>query len=113
MRVSEERFEELVDAALAAVPEHFMSRIKNLAFLIADYHPDSPWILGLYNGVPLPQRTLSFGTPPNTITLYSLAIQDQCDTEEELAEQIRITVMHEIGHYFGLEEEDLHRLGYA
>lgn len=112
--VSDERFEELVDAALAQIPEAVAKRIRNVAFLIEDYDAASPYILGLYRGVSLPKRTFDHtGYLPDTITIYRQAIKDICATETELIEQVRITVMHEIGHYFGLDEDDLHRLGYG
>ncbi len=114
IEVSDDRFEELVDAALAQIPDAVADRIRNVAFLIEDYDPASPYILGLYRGVALPKRTFDHtGFLPDTITIYRQAIKNVCHTEEQLVEQVRITVMHEIGHYFGLDEDDLHRLGYG
>lgn len=112
--VSEQRFEQLVDEALAKIPESITQHVRNLAILIEDYNEESPHILGLYRGVALTERTFDHtGFLPDTITIYRGALQDYCNSEQELVEQVRITVMHEIGHYFGLDEEDLHRLGYA
>ncbi|WBT08615.1 metallopeptidase family protein [Corynebacterium sp. SCR221107] len=114
MEISDEDFEELVDQALAQIPEEVLERVTNVAILIEDYHPSSPYILGLYHGVALPERTFDHtGYLPDTITIYREALKHYCTSEEELVEQVRITVMHEIGHYFGLDDDDLHRLGYA
>lgn len=111
--VSDERFEEMIDDAFDQVPQKFLDNIRNLVVLVDDYNPDSRHILGLYHGVALPERTFHHGGLPDSITIYKNAIQDHSHSEEHLAEQVRVTVLHEVGHYFGLDEEDLHRLGYA
>ncbi|QGU01103.1 Possibl zinc metallo-peptidase [Corynebacterium kalinowskii] len=112
--VSEERFEELVDLGLAKVPPELLSRLQNAVILIEDYHPDGPHILGLYEGVALPDRTADYSAHlPDAIWIYRGALQDYCRTEEQLVEQVKITVIHEIGHYFGLDDEELHRLGWG
>ncbi|GGG79419.1 metallopeptidase family protein [Corynebacterium pelargi] len=112
--VTDEEFEELVDEALAQIPTHITDRVRNLAVLIEDAHPDSPGILGLYQGVPLTERTFDHaGFLPDTITIYRTSLKNYCSTPEELVEQIRITVLHEIGHYFGMDHEQMHRLGIA
>ncbi|CAB0714241.1 metallopeptidase family protein [Corynebacterium diphtheriae] len=114
VEISHEEFETLVDEALAAIPDPVADRITNLAFLISDYAEESPYILGQYHGVALTERTFDHtGFLPDTITIYREALKDFCNSREELVEQVRVTVMHEIGHYFGLDEDDLHRLGYA
>ena len=114
MEISDERFEELVDQALAQIPDEVHEHIKNVVFLIEDYNPRSPYILGQYTGVALPKRTFDHtGFLPDTIAIYRQALKDYCWSEDELIEQVRITVMHEIGHYFGLDEDDLHRLCYG
>lgn len=112
--VSDERFEELVDLGLAQVPDELLSRLENTVILIEDYHPDGPHILGLYEGVSLPERTADYsGHLPDAIWIYRGALHDYCHTEEELIEQVTITVIHEIGHYFGLDDDELHRLGWG
>lgn len=113
LEVSEERFEELVDLAFDRVPQSFLDHMRNVVVLIDDFNPESPAILGLYHGVALTERTFDHGGLPDTITIYKGALEHYCRTEEELVEQVRITVLHEIGHFFGLDEEDLHRLGYG
>ncbi|QPK79026.1 metallopeptidase family protein [Corynebacterium lizhenjunii] len=112
--VSEERFEEMVEAALDKIPQEFVDRMRNLAILVEDYHPDSPWILGLYEGVALPERTFDHtGYLPDAIWIYRGALQDLCTSEEQLAHEVEVTVFHELGHYFGLEEDELHLLGWG
>ena len=102
MEISDERFEELVDQALAQIPDEVHEHIKNVVFLIEDYNPRSPYILGQYTGVALPKRTFDHtGFLPDTIAIYRQALKNYCWSEDELIEQVRITVMHEIGHYFG------------
>ncbi|BAC19537.1 hypothetical protein HMPREF0290_0138 [Corynebacterium efficiens YS-314] len=111
--VSDERFEEMVDDAFDQVPQKFLDNMRNVVVLIDDYNPDSRHILGLYSGTALPNRVFGHGGLPDSITIYKSALQDHCHSEEQLAEQVRVTVLHEVGHYFGLDEDDLHRLGYA
>ncbi len=113
IEVSDERFEELVDLAFDQVPQQFLDHMRNVVLLIDDYDPSSPHILGLYRGVALTERTFDHGGLPDTITIYKGALQDHCLSEADLVEQVRVTVLHEIGHFFGLDEEDLHRLGYG
>lgn len=112
--ISDERFEELVTQALDQIPDEVHDQIHNVVFLIEDYNEDSPYILGLYEGVGLTERTFDHtGFLPDSITIYRESLKNYCTSEEMLVEQVRVTVMHEIGHYFGLDEDDLHRLGYA
>lgn len=112
--VSEERFDELVDDALDKIPEEFARRMRNLVILVRDYHEDDPYTLGLYEGVALTERTHDHtGFLPDAIFIYRGALQDYCHSEEELAHEVEVTVFHELGHYFGIEEEDLHRLGWG
>lgn len=114
VEISDERFEELVTQALDQIPDEVHDQIRNVVFLIADYNEDSPYTLGLYEGVGLTERTFDHaGFLPDSITIYREALKNFCTSEEMLVEQVRITVMHEIGHYFGLDEEDLDRLGYG
>lgn len=113
IEVSDERFEELVDLAFDQVPQQFLDHMRNVVVLIDDYNPGSPHILGLYHGVALTERTFDHGGLPDSITIYKGALQDYCYSEAHLVEQVRVTVLHEIGHFFGLDEDDLHRLGYG
>lgn len=114
IEISDEDFEELVCDALDMIPEEFAQQMVNLAFLIEDRDPTNPGILGLYSGVALPERTFDHtGVLPDTITIYRESLKEYCQSYEELVQEIIVTVHHEVGHYFGLDEEDLHRLGWA
>lgn len=115
------RFEELVEEALAGLPEQFASQLDNVAIMIADMPSpgqleemeiDDPHdLLGLYEGIPLTERDAGyFGVLPDRITIFRLPIQKISRDEEEIKAQVRETVMHELGHYFGMEEDQLGRL---
>ncbi|MDU0479159.1 metallopeptidase family protein [Staphylococcus chromogenes] len=112
--ISPERFEELVDDGFDLIPDALLQRLHNVVVLIEDYHPSGPGVLGLYEGVALPDRTSDFsGHLPDTITIYRGALCDYCASESELVEQVAITVVHEVGHYFGLDDDELHDLGWG
>ena len=105
---SRKRFERLVIKALAALPEEFRSRLENVAVLIEDEPPeDMPDTLGLYEGVPLTERSLDSITLPDRITLFKGPIERACRTEEEIEAEVHLTVLHEVGHFFGLEEAQM------
>jgi predicted Zn-dependent protease with MMP-like domain len=108
VRLSRRRFERLVAKALASLPDEFKSRLENVVVLIEDEPPeDMPDTLGLYEGVPLTERTLDDTCLPDRITLFKRSIEGACRTEDEIENEVRITVLHEVGHFFGLEEEQL------
>lgn len=107
------RFEELVSEALDEVPERFASAMRNVAVLVDDLDAENPHLLGLYRGVALPNREHYSGVLPDTITIYRLPILRLCDTEEEVRQQVAVTVVHEIGHHFGVSEETLRELGWG
>jgi len=112
--VDESRFESLVDDALDSVPDALFEAMDNVVVLIADRNPDEPGLLGLYEGVALTERDTTYsGFLPDTITIYRDALCDFCDTEEQLVEEVAITVIHEIAHHFGIDEETLHELGWG
>ena len=94
--------------ALAALPEEFRSRLENVAVLIEDEpSEDMPDTLGLYEGVPLTERSLDSITLPDRITLFKGPIERAGRTEEEIEAEVRLTVLHEVGHFFGLEEAQM------
>lgn len=114
VEVSDERFDEMVDDALDRIPEEFARRMTNVVVLVRDRNPEQPEILGLYEGVALTERTFDHtGYLPDAISIYRDALQAHCHTEEQLAEEVMVTVFHEVGHYFGLDEDALHRLGWG
>ena len=108
IRLSRQRFERLVTKALSGLPEEFQSRLENIVVLIEDEPPkDMPDTLGLYEGVPLTERTLDDIGLPDRITLFKSSIERSCNTMDEIKDEVRTTVLHEVGHFFGLEEEQL------
>lgn len=112
--MSPHRFEELVGDALDLVPAELAAAIDNVVVLVEDRHPEEPDLLGLYEGIALTERDSSYaGSLPDTITIYREALLDICDTEEQVVEEVAITVIHEIAHHFGIDDERLHELGWA
>lgn len=112
--VSEERFEELVGEALDKIPDRFVEQMRNVVILVEDKNPENPHLLGLYEGVMLTERTASHtGYLPDAISIYRKPLQSICNSEEELAHEVMVTVFHEVGHYFGFEEDRLHELGWG
>src|SRR5690625_487580 len=114
VEVTEERSDAMVNDALDKIPGQFVAKMRNLVILVRDFNEDSPGILGLYAGVSLTERTHHpTGFLPDAIFIYRAALQNMCSTEEQLAHEVKVTVFHELGHYFGFSEEELHRLGWG
>ena len=106
------RFEEMVATAMDGLPEELGKLIQNVAVTV-EHGPGPPGLLGLYQGVPLTSRTSQYaGVLPDRITIYRRAICAICRTEEEVADQVRRTVIHEVGHYFGINDDRLRELGW-
>jgi predicted Zn-dependent protease with MMP-like domain len=105
-------FEDHVRAALDELPPHLAAALENVAVVVEDENPDDPDLLGLYHGVPLIERGDVAGLPPDTISIYRLPLEESFPDPAELQEEIRITVLHELAHYFGLDEDRLAELGY-
>lgn len=117
-----ERFRELVRDALATLPPGLLARVRNVEILV-ERRPTARdrkqaglegggTLLGLYHGVPLPDRGENYNlVPPDTISIYQEPIESICRDEAEVREQVRTTVLHELGHYFGIDDERLHELG--
>lgn len=109
-----ERFEALVAEALDAVPPELARLIDNVAVFVEDESPDDPDLLGIYEGIPHTERSdygLGF-VMPDRIVIYRLPICAMCDTEEEVVDEVLITVVHELAHHFGIDDEQLERLGW-
>ncbi|MGY1719927.1 metallopeptidase family protein [Blastococcus sp. SYSU DS0552] len=107
-------FEELVADALDQVPPELMGLLDNVVVLVEDRNPDEPELLGLYEGYALTERGWDYGgSLPDRIMIYREAICDICETEEEVVEEVTVTVVHEIAHHFGIEEDRLHELGWG
>jgi len=111
VEVSRERFEELVAEALDDVPEDLARLMRNIAVFVEDTSPDG--LLGLYEGTPLTERAAFYGgSLPDRVTIYRLPICAICDTEEDVADEVYTTVVHEIAHHFGIDDDRLDELGW-
>ena len=105
-------FEDQVRAALDEIATDLAAGLKNVAVVVEDEHPDDPDLFGLYHGVPLPDRGDMAGQLPDKISIYRIPLEESFPDPEELREEIRITVLHELAHYFGLDENRIAELGY-
>jgi predicted Zn-dependent protease with MMP-like domain len=112
--VTNERFEELVAEALAKLPENLTSQIDNVAILVENEAPGRN-LLGLYEGIPLTHRGLRSynAVMPDRITLYQSTICQVCSSDEDVRNQVRKTVIHEVAHHFGISDPRLVELGWA
>ena len=112
--ISREHFDELVDEALASLPKELSSQIDNVAIIVDDRPPGG--LFGLYEGIPLTKRggRASYsGVTPDRITLFQQTILRSCSSEDQVREQIRKTVLHEVAHHFGISDPRLDELGWA
>ncbi len=109
-----ERFEALVAQVLDDLPEAFQEKLTNVAIIVEDLPPDEPkrvgLLLGLFHGVPRTEKSVFFSSPPDRIFLYQRNIEAVSASEAEVRGQIRATLLHEVGHYFGLSEDELRAL---
>lgn len=108
-------FERLVAEAMDRVPEPFAAAFAEVAVIVEEHAPDDdPDLYGLYLGVPLDEPwAAAAGELPPTIAVYMHPLIDDCASLDELVDQIRITVLHELGHHLGLDEDQLDALGYG
>ena len=105
------RFERLVAEALDDLPDDLGWVLDNVVVQVEDRHPDDPELLGLYEGVPHTERTGHEG--PDVVSIYRLALCEACDDEDDLAEEIYVTVIHELAHAAGIDDARLDELGWA
>lgn len=111
MRLTRERFQQLVEEAMKNIPRRYSRRIQNVAIMVEDFPPPGQNLLGLYHGVPLKNRGSYYGNvPPDVIVLYQEPIQSLCQSEEQTREKIEEVLLHEIGHYFGMDEKTLREI---
>ncbi|MDQ3305162.1 MAG: metallopeptidase family protein [Actinomycetota bacterium] len=107
-----ERFEALVADALDEIPEELGRLMDNVIVQVRDDSPSG--VLGLYQGVPLTEREAYGGLAmPDRITIYRRPICGRCDSETEVVEEVRVTVVHEVAHHFGIDDDRLDELGWA
>jgi predicted Zn-dependent protease with MMP-like domain len=112
--VGAEEFEELVAEALDDLPSELARLMSNVALFVEDEAPDEPDLLGLYEGIPLTERGSAYVMAmPDRITIYRLPTLRISSDADEVRDQVQITVVHEIAHHFGIDDERLHSLGYG
>jgi predicted Zn-dependent protease with MMP-like domain len=110
--IEPDRFEEMVTTALDELPEELGRLMRNVAVTV-EHDQGPPGLLGLYEGIPLTSRTSDYaGVLPDRITIYRLTICAICRTEQEVADQVRHTVIHEVAHHFGIDDDRLTELGW-
>src|SRR5688572_27776222 len=114
VQVDPERFEALVAEALDGIPDELGRLMDNVAVFVED-RSTRRGLLGLYQGVPLTERDAGYTgmVMPDRITVYRLPICQMCDTEAEVVHQVRVTVVHEVAHHFGIDDRRLHELGWG
>ena len=112
--MSQDRFEELVREALDEIPPELAAVMDNVVVLVEDEPPaDDPDLLGLYEGTPLTERDWAYGGQlPDRITVFRGPTLRMCTTEDEVVDEVHITVVHEVAHHFGIDDDKLHDLGY-
>src|ERR1051325_6394997 len=123
VKMDRKGFEILLQDAIRELPQEFRDRLENVAIIVEDYpskelveqmemDPDEA-LFGLYEGVPLTERGF-FGQPlhPDRILIFQRAIEDECDSPEEIKEELKITLVHEIAHFFGMGDDYLEEIGY-
>jgi predicted Zn-dependent protease with MMP-like domain len=112
VEMTRERFEELVRDALDEVPDELLKLMDNVVILVEDDSPEG--LLGLYEGHALTERGWHYGgVLPDRIMIYRHPILRICNSEEDVIEEVAITVVHEIAHHFGIDDDRLHQLGWA
>ena len=121
--MARKNFQKLVQEALARIPKEFQAALNNVAIVIGErpgaeaqgeeFDPEEETLYGLYCGLPLPERTAdNSGALPDVIYLYQEPLEEDFPDRDDLIEEIEITLVHEIAHYFGFDEETLERYGY-
>ena len=106
-------FEELVAEALEEIPDELMSLVDNCLVIVEDATDEDPTLLGLYDGIPLTERGTDYaGYLPDRIFVYRLPTLEMCADADEVADEVLVTVVHEIAHFFGIDDERLHELGW-
>ncbi|MFY2859778.1 metallopeptidase family protein [Mycobacterium sp. THU-M104] len=114
VRMDPHQFDELVSAALDLIPPALAAAMDNVVVLVEERHPDDPGLLGLYEGVALTERDSDYaGSLPDAITIYREPLLDACASHDDVVEQVAITVIHEIAHHFGIDDDRLEELGWS
>lgn len=112
--IDSDLFGEFVAEAVDSIPAPLAAATSNVEILIADRNPDEPDLLGLYEGVPLTERGEWYaGVLPDRVTVYRLPILAMCETVMDVVDEVRITVVHELAHHFGIDDDELDEWGWA
>lgn len=113
--MSDDEFDRLVSAAIDGVPERLAGLLDNVVIMVEDWPPpDEPDLLGYYDGIPLTERDGGYaGVLPDRIVIFRQPTLRICSTADEVVEEVGITVVHEIAHFFGIDDAQLHDLGYS
>lgn len=112
--MSRRKFDRMVSEALDEIPPELTKRMDNVVVQVAARNDEEPTLLGLYDGVALTERLDDYaGVLPDTIWIYRDAILDMCRDEDDVRAEVRITVVHEIAHHFGIDDARLHELGWS
>jgi len=107
-------FEDHVECALASLPADLREAMSNVEIVVEDENPEDPDLFGLYFGIPLTERGDYAGVLPDKIAIYRLPLEDEFgDDSAVLEEEIRVTVLHEVAHHFGIDEDRLEELGWS
>ncbi|MDO5629588.1 MAG: metallopeptidase family protein [Mobilicoccus sp.] len=113
MQMSPTEFDELVADALDQVPQELLDMLENVVFLVEDESPDGEELLGVYEGVPRTERTWGDMGLPDRIVIFRGPTLRMCSSPQEVADEVAITVVHEIAHHFGIDDARLHELGWG
>lgn len=114
LQIGPAEFEDLVVDALDGLDPEVATMLDNVAVFVEDESADEPDLLGVYEGIPLTERDSAYlMTMPDRITVFRLPTLQMCDDPDEVRRQVQITVVHEIAHHFGIDDDRLHELGYA
>ncbi len=117
--MTDDEFDSAAEEALASIPEALQEKIENVVVFVEDAYEPQPWedphtvLLGLYEGIPITERGGEPWAMPDRITLYKDPILELCDSREEVIHQVRITVIHEVAHFFGFDDDTLTQLGWG
>ncbi|AZG46886.1 metallopeptidase family protein [Gordonia insulae] len=114
VRMSDDEFDGLVSDALDTIPSELTDNMSNVVILVEPHHPEEPGILGLYHGVALTMRDHEYGGfLPDTITVYREPLLAMCNSRDEVVHEVAVTVIHEIAHHFGIDDDWLHANGWG
>ena len=113
IEISADEFASIVDDELDALPEDMVEGLDNVVFMIEDEPEDGSDLLGVYEGIALTERHNYAGVLPDRIVLFRGPLTRMCDSTEELRDEVHVTLVHEIAHFYGIGEDELHDLGWG